>query len=102
MGNLNSLESYTAVVKLNIGNSAMRHPYSYQVVQVDGFITVCLNLQMVSNSRCLGPTSTKDLVLGLFHVARRLVPPIASLLGIHPDLPTAQQEQHYSMHPVFL
>jgi hypothetical protein len=50
MGNLNSLESYTAVVKLNIGNSAMRHPYSYQVVQVDGFITVCLNLQMVSNS----------------------------------------------------
>jgi hypothetical protein len=48
MGNLNSLESYgTAVIRFNTGISANKMPYSYQVIQVNGFVTVCLNLEML-------------------------------------------------------
>jgi hypothetical protein len=47
MGNWNSLESYDKdVVKCNTGYSVA--PYSYQVIQVDGFITMGLDLERVT------------------------------------------------------
>jgi hypothetical protein len=60
IGNLNSLESYgTAVIKLHPGNSAIKYPYSYQIIQVDGFVAVCLNLLKIDDPRDLGPKSTE-------------------------------------------
>jgi hypothetical protein len=51
MGYLNSLESYgTAIIRFNTVISATKNPYSYQVIQVDGFVTVCLNLKMRNDS----------------------------------------------------
>lgn len=59
MGYLNSLESYgTAIIRYNTVISVTKNPYSYQVIQVDGFVTVCLNLKMRNDSLCLDPTNT--------------------------------------------
>jgi hypothetical protein len=40
----------TAVIRFNTVISATKNAYSYQVIQVDGFVTVCLNLKMRNDS----------------------------------------------------